>query len=175
MNKVIANIKKYIYYITNVIVIVLVALIAIYVFQTAVLKKKYVNVFDYTVFRVATGSMRHEININDIVIVKITKDVITKDVIVFEQDDDLIVHRIIDINGDNIITKGDANNSNDEPINKEQVVGKVLKVIHNRSLLKIAIAIISLNLIVYLASEISEHLKAKSQTTRKDDGKGAAK
>ena len=36
-----------------------------------------------------------------------------------------MAHRVVEISDDEIITKGDANNTADEPISREQVVGRV--------------------------------------------------
>ena len=56
--------------------LVLLVIIAIYNFyQISILNKKYSNLFGYTFFEVTTGSMSNTIEINDIVIVKITKDI----------------------------------------------------------------------------------------------------
>ena len=38
------------------------------------------------------------------------------------------------ISDDTITTQGDANNSKDDPINREQVIGKVIKIIPNISI-----------------------------------------
>ena len=73
--------------------------------------------------------MSGTIEVNDIVIVKITKDVSENDIITFKQNDAIITHRIIGIDDEYINTKGDANNSEDSPIKKEQVIGKVVKII----------------------------------------------
>lgn len=50
------------------------------------------------------------------------------DVITYHQDGIYKVHRIVSINGDTIITKGDAAHSTDDPITKDVVVGKVVGV-----------------------------------------------
>ena len=94
-------------------------------------KKAYFEIFGYSVFNVATGSMEPTIKQNDIIIVKTTNQYQEKDIITFEKDGDYITHRIININDNNIITKGDANNTNDVAISKDAVVGKVVKILHN--------------------------------------------
>lgn len=100
-----------------------------YIFQIKVLKKDYPNLFGYTFFEVATGSMADTINIGDVVVVKITKDAVENDIIVFKENESFITHRLISKNGEEIITKGDANNSEDKPIKEEQILGKVVKTI----------------------------------------------
>lgn len=107
-----------------------------YNIQIKILDKKYVNVFGYTFFEVATGSMSGTLDIGDIIIVKITKQIKTNDIIVYKKYESYITHRVIEIENNKIITKGDANNTNDEPIGKEDVVGKVVKVFKNIKILK---------------------------------------
>lgn len=110
-------------------VAIILAIIAIcYSFQTKILKKKYANIIGYTAFEVVTGSMANTINVGDIVFVKITESVSENDIIVYESEDGIITHRLISIDGENFIAKGDANNQEDDPIKKEQIIGKVIKI-----------------------------------------------
>jgi len=74
---------------------------------------------------VLSGSMEPELKVNDVIVVCETEDYAIGDVVVFQQSHDLIVHRIVDIDGDNIVTKGDANPSADAPITKVTIKGKV--------------------------------------------------
>lgn len=116
-------------------IVVLMLILVIYNYaQTKILKKDYTNFFGYTVFRVASGSMSQTINVGDIIIAKIKSDneeFKQDDIIVFKQDNSIITHRITKIEGDNIITKGDANNTTDKPITKENIIGKVIKILPN--------------------------------------------
>lgn len=122
------------------IVIIIIAIIVIfaliYVIQTKVMKKENANLFGYTAFEVATGSMSGTIEIGDVVIVKITNEIQENDIIVYKQDNNFITHRVLKINEDTIITKGDANNSQDAPISKNQIFGKVIKNIPNIAIWK---------------------------------------
>lgn len=90
---------------------------------------EYMNLFGYTVFKTETGSMKNTIGIGDFVIVKIGKDVEYNDIITFKEKNTFITHRIIEINDENIVTKGDNNTAKDEPISRENVVGKVVFII----------------------------------------------
>lgn len=111
--------------------IVLIAIIlgVYYIVQVRVLKKDNANLFGYAFFEVATGSMSGTIEIGDIVIVKITKDVQENDIIVYTEDSNYITHRLIEKKDNKLITKGDANNAEDKPITNEQVLGKVEKIV----------------------------------------------
>lgn len=118
--------------------IILIVLIYNYI-QTKILKKDYCNFFGYTAFKVVSGSMADTINIGDIVIVKIEKDksnINVNDIIVFKQDEYIITHRVINIDGDKILTKGDANNTEDKTIERKQIIGKVTKVLTNINIWK---------------------------------------
>lgn len=100
-----------------------------YIVQIKVFQNDYSNLFGYTFFEVATGSMSNTIEIGDVVIVKITKNVNKDDIIVYKDGDNFITHRLIEKDGDKLIAKGDANNSEDKPITEEQILGKVIYVI----------------------------------------------
>ena len=113
------------------IVIVIVAIIfCVYcAFSIKVLGNKYVNIFGYSIFEVATGSMHGSIEINDAVLVKIDDEYKVNDIVTYQNGEDYITHRVIEIEEDYVITKGDANNVNDNPIDKKLILGRVVKVL----------------------------------------------
>ena len=102
---------------------------AYYMYQVKIQKKDYANLFGYSLFEVATGSMKPTIQIGDVVIVKITKDVNENDIIVYIDGDDIITHRLVEKNENNIVTRGDANNSEDKPIQENMIIGQVIKIV----------------------------------------------
>lgn len=112
-----------------VILMVCVVFACISFIQVNFLNMEYMNLFGYTVFKTETGSMKNTIGIGDFVIVKIGKDVEYNDIITFKEKNTFITHRIIEINDENIVTKGDNNTAKDEPISRENVVGKVVFII----------------------------------------------
>lgn len=113
------------------IVIVIIAIIfCVYcAFSIKVLGNKYVNIFGYSIFEVATGSMHGSIEINDAVLVKIDDEYKVNDIVTYQNGEDYITHRVIEIEEDYVITKGDANNVNDNPIDKKLILGRVVKVL----------------------------------------------
>lgn len=137
--KVVNKILEIILNIIIAIMSVAVIIALVYVIQTKLLKKENANIFGYTAFEVATGSMSGTIEIGDMVIVKVTDSVKKDDIIVYKEDGNFITHRLIKINEDSLITKGDANNSEDLPISKSQIFGKVIKVIPNISIWKMVL------------------------------------
>lgn len=131
MKKVLKAILNFIINILVIIALIILLISIYYLFQTKVLKKGFVNICGYTIFEVATGSMSGTIEVGDVIIVKLTKDVNLDDIVVYKQDKNLITHRIIKIDGENIITKGDANNTEDLPITINDIVGKVIYTVEN--------------------------------------------
>ena len=131
--------KKDIFYnvlkvISNILMILLgiIFLIVLYTFiNLKILNHKYVSIFSYTLFQIASNSMAPEITTDDLILVKVTKDVQKGDVITFIDGDNLITHRVVEVNGPAYITKGDANNSNDKTVLESQIVGKVVKILPN--------------------------------------------
>lgn len=93
-------------------------------------KNQYPNYFGYTFFEVASGSMKPTLNVNDVILVRIgNENLKNEDIIAFKSENAIITHRILFIEGNIITVKGDSNNVVDKPIVKEQVIGKVVKVI----------------------------------------------
>ena len=113
--------------ITVVVVITIIGLY--YMAQVKILNKDYANIFGYTFFEVATGSMANTINIGDIVVVKVNEAFKENDIIVYKEENSFITHRVIKIDGQDLITRGDANNSEDKPIKSDQILGKVIYVV----------------------------------------------
>ena len=124
-------IQKIIGKIVNVlIVLIIIAIIicAYSVFSVKVLHNSYVNFFGYSIFEVATGSMKDEIDIGDAVLVKINDEYDVGDIVTYKSGEDFITHRVVTKTDTYLITKGDANNVNDNPIDKSLVLGKVVKI-----------------------------------------------
>lgn len=114
------------------ITLIILLVIVLYCYaQLRILNKDYINFCGYTVFRVITGSMSDTIKPQDIVIVKITKDVGIDDIITYKNNNDFITHRVIEKNEKQIVTKGDANTSQDEPITTNDIIGKVVYIVNN--------------------------------------------
>lgn len=120
------KVKNVFKYIASTFLVLLVTL-CIYTFiVTDIMKKDYVNVFGHTYFVVASGSMSGSIEVDDIIFVRLTKDVHLNDIITYKsKDGEIITHRLIQINNEDYIAKGDVNNSVDETISKDQIIGKV--------------------------------------------------
>ena len=154
------------------IIVTLIILVGIYyLVQIKVFNNDYANIFGYTFFEVATGSMADTIEIGDVVIVELTKDVRKNDIIVYKEEENFITHRLIEIdeNGE-FITKGDANNTEDKPVNETQVLGKVTYIIPKLGIWRKAILspqvlmlIASLIILLGIAFKITTNTEEKDE------------
>ena len=82
--------------------------------------------FGYGIANVLSGSMEPTFSKGSLLIVKETKDVKQGDIIVYQSGSELIVHRVIKIEQNQITTQGDANNIVDPTFNKTQIKGVVI-------------------------------------------------
>lgn len=124
--------SKIISFILNILLIIVTIIIIIgmyYIYQLKIQKNDYANLFGYTFFEVATGSMSPTMQVGDVIIVKITKEVEQNDIIVYIDGKNIITHRLIERKDNELIAKGDANNSEDKPIQEDMVLGKVIKIL----------------------------------------------
>lgn len=87
------------------------------------LKDKMPMPFGYGMSVVLSGSMESRLSVDDLVIIKATDDYTVNDIVLYQEGESLVIHRIIEIDGDTVTTKGDANNVADEPISKSQIKG----------------------------------------------------
>ena len=125
------TLKKITKWLLNILTIILLVLLSLVIYGkvTTISNNSYPNYFGYTFFEVASGSMEPTLHINDVILVKITRDNIKKnDIIAFIQDEAIITHRVIYIDGDVLTVKGDNNNTIDSPIVINNVIGKVVKI-----------------------------------------------
>ena len=75
---------------------------------------------------VLSGSMEPELSTGDLLLVVAREEYKPDEVVVFLDGRSAVVHRIISMDGDTVITQGDANNQADEPISTELICGKVV-------------------------------------------------
>ncbi len=75
---------------------------------------------------VLSGSMEPELSRGDLIFVRQTDEINLNDVVVYQEGSALIVHRVVSLYGDTVVTQGDANNAPDEPISTGQIKGVVM-------------------------------------------------
>ena len=135
--------------------------------QIKVLGNEYSSFFGYSMFEVQTGSMADTINPGDWIVVKTTKNIELNDIITYQEKGEFITHRVIENYKDTYVTKGDANNSKDDPINKDKIVGKVEKILPGLGIIRKTFfnPLVLITLIITLYT-ISYLLRS---TSKKDD------
>ena len=157
MNNIFKKIVNVIAYIALIILIIYALNI---VYFRVIKKEKLPRVFNYYVFKVITGSMEDTISIGDTIVVKKTKNVKVNDIVIYEKDGIFITHRIVKIDGNSIITKGDANNTEDDPITKNQILGKYIKKAKVLGfIVKYKVIIITLLLLIYTINILLQRIK----------------
>lgn len=127
------HLKKAIKILANFFTGILLALLILVIYGkiiTTFSENKYPNYFGYTFFEVVSGSMEPTLNINDVILIKITNQDLQKDdIIAFVNEKSIITHRLVYQEGDTLTVKGDSNNTIDRPIKRNQVIGKVIKIL----------------------------------------------
>ena len=78
------------------------------------------------IFSIVTGSMEEDIHVGDYVLIFKKNDYKVGEIVTYEKEDYYITHRVIRKDGNSYVTKGDANNTEDEEINKSSIIGKVI-------------------------------------------------
>jgi len=82
--------------------------------------------FGYGAAVVLSGSMEPSIRVDDMIIVAETEDYAVDDIVVYQSGGMLVVHRVIALQPDTVLTQGDANNAPDVPVRREMIRGKVI-------------------------------------------------
>lgn len=124
--------KKVFKWFINILTIILLIILAIAIYgrvQMLFTHKTYPTYFGYTLFQVASGSMKPTLTIDDVILVNTNKQEIqVNDIISYKKDGAIITHRVLFIDNEKLTVKGDNNNTIDSPISKSDVIGKVIKI-----------------------------------------------
>lgn len=75
---------------------------------------------------ILSGSMEPTLRVNDLVVIRQEDTYEAGDIVVFQSGTDRIIHRILSIEGETVLTRGDANPVADSPIHISQVKGKLV-------------------------------------------------
>lgn len=78
---------------------------------------------------VLSGSMEPDISVGDLLVVSKRESYEVGDVVVYQSGKIAVTHRIVSISENEVITRGDANNTEDEPITPGQIKGEVTLII----------------------------------------------
>lgn len=75
---------------------------------------------------VMSGSMEPELSVDDLIFVVKDKTLEPDDIVVYQSKGILVVHKVVRVDGDQITTRGTANNADDDPIALKDVKGRVV-------------------------------------------------
>ncbi len=165
------SIKDVLKFIAYLFLFLLVSLCIYSFFAIDIMKKDYVNVFGYTYFTVSTGSMSGTIEVNDIIFVKITDKANVGDIVTFKnKKDEVITHRVIQKLSDTYITQGDVNNVADDPVAREDMIGKVSCIISPSFIIKLIAVFLILFIFLSLINFDKIFKKYIASTSDKKDG-----
>lgn len=127
------KVKKILFTIVTIILVILLAYNIYNFIMIKVLKHDVATINGYTMLEVVSGSMKPTINVGDMIIIN-TKDKNYKEndiITYYDNNHNLITHRIIKINDTEIVTKGDNNNTEDEAIYSKEIIGKYVTKLEN--------------------------------------------
>lgn len=112
-----------------ILLIILLILFNVYNYiNVKVLKNDLTTIKGYAILEVVSGSMEPTIKIGDIIVIDThspkyeINDIIT----FYDVNGSFVTHRIVDVNGGKMITKGDNNNSVDQDMDIDYIVGKYI-------------------------------------------------
>lgn len=113
--------------ISDILIIILFLILVLFMYSKFISKDKIPNIFGYSLLRIASGSMESKYHVGDYIIIKEQNKYEVNDVVTYIDDyNNLVTHRIVKIDENEVITKGDANNTEDEPFDIVNIQGKVV-------------------------------------------------
>ena len=111
----------------GILVCLLIIILGIQTYNKLIVHDETAGILGYNYKTVLTGSMEPAIPVGSIVITKEQSSYEIEDIISFQEEGAIITHRIISIDRERYITKGDANNVADtEEVQQKQILGKVI-------------------------------------------------
>ena len=118
---------------------------------------------------VMSGSMEPTLSVNDLVFIREADSYAVEDIVVYQSGNDLVIHKIIEIDGDVIITQGEANNTPDDPIAQRYIKGKMIMAIpHVGAIVQIVKSLPGTIVLLAIAILLIE-LSWKKEKTGKDE------
>lgn len=113
--------------IQKIFLIIIIFILLFTLYSKFILKEELIKLYNTAILVVLTGSMEPTIKSGEMIIIKEQTDYNVDDIVTYKEDRNFFVtHRIINKYEDKYETKGDNNNLIDEPIDKDQIEGKVI-------------------------------------------------
>ena len=129
--------------------------------------------FGFGVSVVMSGSMEPALSVNDMLVISESNTYDKDDIVVFQDGGVLVVHRITSVNGDTVVTKGDANEVADNPISVSEIKGKVSFTLPFVGavvrVIKTPIGVIVMLIIALLLMELSYKKENKKNNKEEDE------
>lgn len=116
---------------------------------------------------VLSGSMEPALSVDDLIIVREVEQYRVGDVVVFQSGSSLVVHRIIRLEGDMVVTQGDANNAPDEEMEMSRIKGRVVGCVPNAG---VAVRVVKSPLVSVGLLALSVFLMERSYRKEKEQG-----
>lgn len=82
--------------------------------------------FGYGTAVVMSGSMEPTLSVGDMVVIRQEDAYEVGDVVVYQSRDSLVIHRIVSIGEDLFTARGDANNTDDDPVALRDIKGRLV-------------------------------------------------
>ena len=124
--------------------------------------------FGYGTAVVLSGSMEPTFSKDDLIIVKKKDSFDIGDIVVYQSNDSLVVHRVVYMDGDMVVTKGDANNIEDASFDKIAIKGVVIGCIPSLGVFVNAIKTPTGTIVVLLCAFLLIELSFRKQKASDD-------
>ena len=124
--------------------------------------------FGYGAAVVLSGSMEPTFSKDDLILVKKTDNIAIGDIVVYQSNNSLVVHRVVSIDDDVVITKGDANNIEDSSFDKSAIKGVVIGCIPGLGIIVNAIKTPAGTVVVLLCAFLLIELSFRKQKESDD-------
>ena len=115
--------------------------------------------FGFGMSVVLSGSMEPALSVGDLLIVREQESYEIGDIVVYQNGNMPVVHRIMELDEETVVTRGDANNTNDEPLPVTAIKGEVIAAVPQVGqllwVLKSPVAIVVMLLVAVLLVECS--------------------
>lgn len=113
--------------ISNLLILLIIIFLSNICYSKFILKDNLIKIFGKSVVIVTTGSMEPEINAGELVIISEIDNYKKGDIVTYQDDEGfLVTHRIVQINENTFIAKGDSNNLNDKENSNNNIKGRVI-------------------------------------------------
>lgn len=114
-------------FLKNLIIVILVIILCFVIFSKFYYQRTLVKLGGIGAMIVLSGSMEPTIKLNEMIIIKEQSEYKKGDIVTYKDScNNLITHRILEVDGERIITQGDNNTNVDSSIKKADVQGKVI-------------------------------------------------